>query len=660
MLEEVRITGLGVIDDAVLELSPGFNVVTGETGAGKTMVVSGLGLLFGGRADPSRVRPGAERANVEGRLSVDADGVVARQVNEAGGDLDDDGGTLILSRSVSAEGRSRAYAGGRSVPVSLLTYLADDLVAVHGQSDQQQLLKPGRQREALDRFAGADLAKLLTAYQRAYHRHREVRDELDELTTRARERQREAEDLRLGLAEIEQTEPAEGEDIELLAEEERLSHADALHTAATSAHEALLGDPSSGSYDTPDAVTLLGLARQALEAASHHDAALAALGTRVSEAAYLVSDVAADLASYAQSVEADPVRLAAVQERRAELGRLIRKFGEAAATLPGGTPAASQTADGAPVPGGIAAAGEAADGASETAGATDADGTAASAAAPPDGTPAAQEQAGPAVGVAAVLLWAKRASARLMELEGDDDRISGLAEEEAALAAEVGELSGQLTAARTEAAERFAADVTGELTALAMPHARVTVAVTPLREPGPYGADDIEVRLAAHPGAPALPLHKGASGGELSRVMLAIEVVFAGADPVPTFVFDEVDAGVGGKAAVEVGRRLARLAGRAQVIVVTHLPQVAAFADTHLMVERADDGSVTRSGVARLDTGERVRELSRMLAGLEDSEFGRAHAEELLAAAAAEREGRPAPITDPRQPGRHERPAGTG
>ena len=245
---------------------------------------------------------------------------MARQVNEAGGDLDDDGGTLILSRSVSAEGRSRAYAGGRSVPVSLLTYLADDLVAVHGQSDQQQLLKPGRQREALDRFAGADLAKLLTAYQRAYHRHREVRGELDELTTRARERLREAEDLRLGLAEIEQTEPAEGEDIELLAEEQRLSHADALHTAATSAHEALLGDPSSGSYDTPDAVTLLGIARQALEAASPHDAALAALGTRVSEAAYLVSDVAADLASYAQSVEADPVRLAAVQERRAELG----------------------------------------------------------------------------------------------------------------------------------------------------------------------------------------------------------------------------------------------------------------------------------------------------------------------------------------------------
>jgi DNA repair protein RecN (Recombination protein N) len=588
MLEEVRITGLGVIDEAVLELSPGFNVVTGETGAGKTMVVSGLGLLFGGRADPARVRPGADRASVEGRLSVEADGPVARQVNEAGGDLDDEGGALILSRSVSAEGRSRAYAGGRSVPVSLLTYLADDLVAVHGQADQQQLLKPGRQREALDRFAGAGLAVLLARYQRTYQRHRDVRSELDELTSRAREREHEAEDLRRGLAEIERAEPAEGEDIELLAEEQRLSHADALHAAATTAHEALLGDPSSGSYDAADAVTLLGVARQALDAAAHHDAVLAALGARVSEAAYLVSDVAADLASYAQSVEADPARLAAVQERRAELGRLIRQFGDTAG-VPSGEPAAG-------------------------------------------GEPAAS-------GVSAVLSWAQRAEARLAELEGDDDRITGLAEEETALAAEVGLLAGQLTAARKEAADRFAADVTAELAALAMPHARLMVALTPLREAGPHGADEIEIRLSAHPGAPALPLHKGASGGELSRVMLAIEVVFAGADPVPTFVFDEVDAGVGGKAAVEVGRRLARLARLAQVIVVTHLPQVAAFADTHLVLEKADDGSVTRSGVTRLDRGGRVKELSRMLAGLEDSEFGRAHAEELLAAAAAERVG---------------------
>jgi DNA repair protein RecN (Recombination protein N) len=579
VLEEVRITALGVIEDAVLELSPGLTVVTGETGAGKTMVVTGLGLMFGGRADPARVRPGAARATVEGRLRIDPGGHVAQQVLEAGGELDDDGGTLIVSRSVSAEGRSRAFAGGRSVPVSLLTYLADDLVAVHGQADQQQLLRVGRQRQALDRFAGPGLHAVLADYQRAYQRHREIRAELDELARAARERAAEADELRRGLAEIERAEPAEGEDAQLLAEEDRLAHADALHAAATTAHEALLGDPSSGSFEAADAVSLLAGARQALEAVADHDPALAGLADRLSQASYLVSDVAGELASYVQSVDSDPARLAAVQERRAELTRLVRAYG-----------------------GLVQGPGEAAI---------------------PD--------------LSAVLAWAKQATSRLTELEGDDDRISSLAAEEAQLAAAVAELAGQLTELRRAAAESFAADVTAELTELALPHAKLAVAVTPAGDFGPQGADEVEIRLAAHPGAPMLPLSKGASGGELSRVMLAIEVVFAGADPVPTFVFDEVDAGVGGKAAVEVGRRLARLARLAQVIVVTHLPQVAAFADTHLVIEKADDGSVTRSGLTRLDDAGRLTELSRMLAGLEESEFGRAHAGELLAAAAAER-----------------------
>ena len=327
MLEEVRINALGVIEDAVLELSPGFTVVTGETGAGKTMVVTGLGLMFGGRADPARVRPGSDRATVEGRLRIDPAGRVAGQVTEAGGELDDDGATLIVSRSVSAEGRSRAYAGGHSVPVSLLTYLADDLVAVHGQADQQQLLRPGRQRESLDRFAGPALAAVAGDYHRAYQRHREVRAELEELTGRARERAQEAEDLRRGLAEIERLEPVAGEDVELRAEEERLANADGLHTAASAAHDALLGDPSSGSYDLPDAVSLLATATQALEAVAAHDPVLGGLAARLSEAAYLVSDIGAELASYVESVEADPARLAAVQQRRADLTRLVRSYG---------------------------------------------------------------------------------------------------------------------------------------------------------------------------------------------------------------------------------------------------------------------------------------------------------------------------------------------
>jgi DNA repair protein RecN (Recombination protein N) len=574
MLEEVRITGLGVIDDVVLEPAPGLTVVTGETGAGKTMVVTGLGLLFGGRGDPARVRPGADRATVEGRLRIDPGGHVADQVGEAGGELDDGGQSLVVSRSVSAEGRSRAYAGGRAVPVSLLTYLADELVAVHGQADQQQLLKPGRQRAALDRYAGDKLAAVLAEYQRAFHLHREVSDRLTELTARARERDQEAAELRAGLGEIARLEPAEDEDVDLLAEEERLAHADALHAAATAAHQALVGDPSAGGYEGADAAALLTGTRQALDGVSEHDTALAGLAGRLAEVQYVVADVAVELASYAQSVEADPARLAVVQERRSDLGRLIRMFGSRS------------------------------------------DGTA---------------------DLAAVLDWAQEASGRLAELDGADDLVSALAAEEAELAAQAGDLAARLTELRGQAADRFAAAVTAELTALAMPHARLTVAITPASEPGPYGRDEVEIRLAAHPGAPELPLHKGASGGELSRVMLAIEVVFAGADPVPTFVFDEVDAGVGGRAAVEVGRRLARLARLAQVIVVTHLPQVAAFADTHLVVEKADDGSVTRSGVIHLDRGSRVRELSRMLAGLEDSELGQAHAEELLGLAAAER-----------------------
>ena len=588
MLEEVRITGLGVIEDAVLELSPGFTAVTGETGAGKTMVVTGLGLMFGGRADPARVRPGADRATVEGRLRIDPDSKVAQQVLEAGGELDDDGGALIVSRSVSAEGRSRAFAGGRSVPVSLLTYLADDLVAVHGQADQQQLLKPGRQRQALDRFAGPALHTALADYQRAYHRHRDVRAELEGLASRARERAAEAEELRRGLAEIEQARPAQGEDVVLLAEEDRLANADALHAAATTAHEELQAEESAGSFAATDAVSRLATARQALEAVAGHDPALAGLASRLAEAAYLVSDAAAELASYVQSVDSDPARLAAVQERRAELTKLIRSYGRLAPGLPG----------------------------------------------VPPGSP---EPAGP--DLAAVLAWADQASRRLLELDGDDDRISGLAAEEERLAATVRELAGRLSQLRREAADRFAAEVTAELTDLAMPHARLTVAITQAAELGPHGADEVDIRLAAHPGAPSLPLGKGASGGELSRVMLAIEVVFAGADPVPTFVFDEVDAGVGGRAATEVGRRLARLARLAQVIVVTHLPQVAAYADAHLVVEKADDGSVTRSGVSRLDETGRLTELSRMLAGLADSEFGRAHAGELLATAAADRAG---------------------
>ncbi|MFF3439434.1 DNA repair protein RecN [Streptosporangium sp. NPDC002721] len=565
-VEEVRIQGLGVIDEAVLELAPGFTVVTGETGAGKTMVVTGLGLLFGGRADPARVRPGSGKTTIEGTLVVDPAGRVAQQVQDLGGVVED--GELIISRTVSVEGRSRAWLGGRTVPVGTLTYLAEDLVAVHGQMDQQRLLQPGRQRAALDRYAGEELVKPLRAYEQAYKRHRKIAEQLEELTTRARERAQEADQLRFGLGEVEKADPKPGEEVELREEEERLSHADALRGAAETAHRALLGDPLSGEQSMPDAIALVGEARAAVEAVRDFDPALAGIADRLAEAGYLISDVATELAAYFESVDADPGRLAVVQERRAVLIHVIRRYGQ-------------DTAE--------------------------------------------------------VLAWAARAAARVAELDGDDDRIGELTREHEEITQLLTELAAELTRIRTAAAERFGQAVTEELTALAMPHARVVVTIAATSEFGPQGVDEVELRMAPHPASPLLPLNKGASGGELSRVMLAIEVVFAGADPVPTFVFDEVDAGVGGKAAVEIGRRLARLARTSQVIVVTHLPQVAAFADQHLVVEKADDGSVVRSGVIALDKDGRARELSRMLAGLEDSELGRAHAEELLSIAAADK-----------------------
>ncbi|MFF9377269.1 DNA repair protein RecN [Streptomyces griseoluteus] len=571
----MRIRSLGVIDDAVVELSPGFTAVTGETGAGKTMVVTSLGLLLGGRADPALVRIGAGKAVVEGRIALAAGASAVIRAEEAGAELDD--GALLISRTVSAEGRSRAHLGGRSVPVGLLAELADELVAVHGQTDQQGLLKLSRQRQALDRYAGEAVSGPLAAYTEAYRRLRAVATELDEIVTRARERAQEADLLRYGLDEIAAVEPRAGEDTELAEEAERLGHAEALAAAATAAHAALAGNPEDP--EGIDAATLVAGAHRALEAVRAHDPALAALTDRIGEIGILLADVAGELAGYASDLDADPLRLAAVEERRAALTALTRKYGE---------------------------------------------------------------------DIGAVLAWGEEGAARLTELDGDDERIGELTAERDALGIELGALAETLTKARTEAAERFAAAVTAELASLAMPHARVSFDIRQTEDPdgieaggrtvayGPTGVDEVELLLAPHPGAPPRPIAKGASGGELSRVMLAVEVVFAGTDPVPTYLFDEVDAGVGGKAAVEIGRRLAKLARTAQVVVVTHLPQVAAFADRQLLVEKTNDGSVTRSGVKVLEGEDRVRELSRMLAGQEDSEAARAHAEELLATARAE------------------------
>lgn len=579
MLEELRITGLGVIEDTTLPLTRGMNVITGETGAGKTMVVTGLGLLFGGRADAGRVRAEPGRATVEGRLRLSSQtaDAVAERVEDAGAESDDDG-SLLLSRTVTVEGRSRAHVGGRSVPVSLLGDIGEQVVAVHGQSDQLRLLRPAEQRGSLDRFAGPEHEKLLAEFREVFTRWRAVADDLADRKRNARERAQEAELLKLGLDEITRVDPQPGEDEELRAEAQRLEHSEGLRTAAQIAYQAIGG---GGETDTEDASSMIGAAKRSLDAQSGVDAKLGEYAARLEEAATLVGDVAVELSAYLASLDADPARLQTIYERRATLRQLTRKYAD---------------------------------------------------------------------DVEGVIAWATRARERLSLLDTSDEVLGEMQKELERLASEVSGLAARLRSARREAAQRFAEKVTVELTGLAMPHARIEVVVAP-RPAGEIslpvegvesgvtadGADEVELRLLAHPGAPSLPLQRGASGGELSRVMLAIEVVFAGVGGPPTLVFDEVDAGVGGTAAVEIGRRLARLARNHQVLVVTHLPQVAAFADRHLVVAKDTGGQITTSGVRVVEEGERSRELARMLAGLPDSNLGIAHAEELLAVAQRER-----------------------
>jgi DNA repair protein RecN (Recombination protein N) len=566
VIEEIVIRGLGVISEAVLELGPGLTVLTGETGAGKTMVMSGLGLLFGGRGDGTLVRSESARLSVEGRIRIDPDGPVAARVHDAGGELED-GDILLVGRIVLPESRSRAWVGGAAAPIGLLAELANDLVTVHGQHEQQGLARPGRAREVLDRFGGADLAAPLAEYRETYAELKVLRARLADVTGRAAERAVEADGLRFGLEEIAAVDPQPGEDATLVVEIARLGNAADLGSAARSAQDALRGDPTERSG--ADALGLIGHARSALAAAADHDPQLGALAERLTEIAHLANEVSMDLASYAAGIDVDPARLDAAQERLAALTRLCRKYGPR---------------------------------------------------------------------VDDVLDWAAKAAPRLFELDSDAESGDELRGREKALEDTLTGIADRLRAARTSVAGTLAAQVEAELAALAMPQAKFVVVVEP-SAPGPDGADDVEFRLAPHPGAPARPIHKGASGGELSRIMLALQVVLAGADPAPTFVFDEVDAGIGGKAAVEVGARLARLARTSQVLVVTHLPQVAAFADAHLLVEKDASGEVTRTAVTALNDRARLTELSRMLAGDSDSKAARTHAKELLAAAAAQRAG---------------------
>ena len=583
MLAEIRISSLGAISSATAEFDRGLTVLTGETGTGKTMVVTGLHLLGGARADATRVRSGADRAVVEGRFSTDElDPATATRIGEildsSGADRDDDG-SIIALRTVSRDGPSRAYLGGRSVPAKSLSTLTTGLLTLHGQNDQLRLMRPEEQRAALDHFAG--VADQLERYRKLRDEWLIARRDLVDRTNRAREMAQEADRLKFALAEIDRVEPAPGEDDALVADIRRLSELDSVREAAAGAREAL-----SGTDDDESVSATARLARAAALLESTDDAVLTSLSRQLHEALGAAGDVARELGDYLAGLPADASTLETKLARQAELRSLTRKY------------------------------------------AADVDG---------------------------VLAWAVESRQRLAALDVSEETLTGLARRVEELAGKVAAAAVKLSKARAAAATGLAAAVTEELSGLAMAEADFTVSVAtmaareddgaPVKLPsgdlahaGSDGVDAVEFGFTAHGGprggTDVLPLNKSASGGELSRVMLALEVVLAASSEGTTMVFDEVDAGVGGRAAVQIGKRLARLARTHQVIVVTHLPQVAAYADTHLVVE----GGSGASRVRRLDEDERVAELARMLAGLGESDTGRAHARELLETARQERQ----------------------
>ncbi len=584
MLSEIRIESLGAIKVANAEFDRGLTVLTGETGTGKTMVVTGLHLLGGARADANRVRSGSARAVVEGRFSTtDVDADLSAQIDEildsSGADRDEDGSVIAL-RSVSKDGPSRAYLGGRSVPAKSLSTFTTQLLTLHGQNDQLRLMRPEEQRGALDRFA--EVTEKLRRYRAVRVDWLQARRDLTDRTNSARELAQEADRLTFALEEIDAVDPRPGEDDALVAEIRRLSELDALREAASTARMALTGgDDADGATESSSASHALAQAKAALEATD--DAALRVLGDQLGEALTVIADVSGEVGAYLGELPSDASTLETKLSRQAELRTLTRKY------------------------------------------AADIDG---------------------------VLAWATQARDRLAQLDVSEEALAGLQKRVDELGVRLADVAAELTRARTKAAKGLAKAVTAELAGLAMAQAEFTIGVSPIPaavddsaplalpsgqtvHAGSAGVDAVEFGFTAHRGSTVLPLAKSASGGELSRVMLALEVVLAASAEGTTMVFDEVDAGVGGRAAVQIGRRLARLARTHQVIVVTHLPQVAAYADTHLVVDALGrDGS---SGVRRLEDDARVAELARMLAGLGESDTGRAHARELLTAAQEDR-----------------------
>ncbi|CAB0506517.1 DNA repair protein RecN [Corynebacterium diphtheriae] len=573
MLSDITIHNLGVIPSASLELSEGLTVLTGETGAGKTMVVTGLRLLAGGRAEAQRVRSGSSQAVVEGRFLLDSvapeSAEMARAVVSAAGGALDENGEVIVSRTVSAQGRSRAHLGGRSVPAASLVEFSKEVLTIHGQNDQLRLLNSDRQRDALDRFS-QKISALMTVYSEAYRAWKNLSKDLQERQASKRELAQEVDRLEFAIREISEVDPQPGEEADLLVQIARLQDVDDLRAQAVGALSVIDGAAGVEGYATCDssdadaASDLIGQALSSVRVSS--DPTLQGVSQQLEAVTSILMEVSAQLGGFLDELPADPQMLDKLLQRQQALKQLTRKY------------------------------------------ASDIDG---------------------------VVKWKLKAEQKLESIDVSPEALDQLKKETALAERKMNDAGMALRAARIEAAQELSNAVTKELHGLAMPKAMFSVVVHPT-EPQPSGFDEVEFCLAPNNATDPRPLASSASGGELSRVMLALEVILSAGQHGNTLVFDEVDAGVGGRAAVEIGRRLARLAQNNQVIVVTHLPQVAAYADTHLHVAKDVGESTVTSGVEKLSEERRVEDLARMLAGLEDTDTGRAHARELFEKAQAE------------------------
>jgi DNA repair protein RecN (Recombination protein N) len=564
-LEEISIRNLGIIDTSSLELSKGLNVLTGETGAGKTMILTALSLLLGAKSDSSLVRHGSERLLTSATFSIPQS--LIAQIHDLGGLVED--GSLILTRSVSSDGKSKATASGATVNASTLGEITEPLIAIHGQSANTQIVKSVRQRELLDLFAGSDLQAALSDYVETFNMYNEMKAKLKALVTNASARDSQIADLELLAKQWSTLKPTRNEFAAVDDEIRKLASVEDLRIAASGA-SAAIGEEDAG------VLTVLGQARKFLEAAKGKDQALDEIATSVAESFFLVDDAHAALVSYLASLEADPSRLDFLQERKAALSAFVKKWG---------------------------------------------------------GAGSVDEE------MAEIAIRVKSAKEMIADLHGGQDRIAELESEVQTVKAKLLAGAKKVSTTRVIAAGKLSDGVSAEIAGLSMPHTRFySDVISPdydgsLKESDftATGCDEVLMSIQAHKDGPKVALGKGASGGEMSRIMLALEVVIAASAPVGTYIFDEVDAGVGGKAAIEVGRRLHALSQHAQVIVVTHLPQVAAWADRHFVVAKDSDGQIVQSGVSQLDEKARVSEIARMLAGLDESVSAQEHAAELLA-----------------------------